>query len=90
MNGFEWLSADPDGRREFSVTMVGGGATGVELAGTLGELRNEVLHATFPDVDPERLHIRLVEMAPELLMPFSPKLRAYTKRQLEGRGVDIG
>src|SRR6185437_7182790 len=70
MNGFEWLSADPDKRREFSVTMVGGGATGVELAGTLGELRNEVLHATFPDVDPERLHIRLVEMAPGLLMPF--------------------
>jgi len=69
--------------------MVGGGATGVELAGTLGELRNEVLHATFPDVDPERVHIRLVEMAPELLMPFSPKLRAYTKRQLEDRGVDI-
>ena len=53
MNGFEWLSADPDGRREFAVTMVGGGATGVELAGTLGELRNEVLHATFPDVDPD-------------------------------------
>ena len=89
MNGFEWLSADPDGRREFSVTMVGGGATGVELAGTLGELRNDVLRATFPDVDPERLHIRLVEMAPELLMPFSPKLRAYTRRQLEDRGVDI-
>ncbi|HTR92167.1 MAG TPA: NAD(P)/FAD-dependent oxidoreductase [Trebonia sp.] len=89
MNGFEWLSADPDGRREFSVTMVGGGATGVELAGTLGELRSDVLRATFPDVDPERLHIRLVEMAPELLMPFAPKLRAYTKRQLEDRGVDI-
>jgi NADH dehydrogenase len=89
MSGFEWLSADPDKRREFSVTMVGGGATGVELAGTLGELRNDVLRATFPDVDPERLHIRLVEMAPELLMPFGPKLRAYTKRQLEKRGVDI-
>jgi NADH dehydrogenase len=89
MNGFEWLSADPDGHREFSVTIVGGGATGVELAGTLGELRNDVLKATFPDVDPERLHIRLVEMAPELLTPFGPKLRGYTKRQLEDRGVDI-
>ncbi|MGH3248867.1 MAG: NAD(P)/FAD-dependent oxidoreductase [Trebonia sp.] len=89
MNGFEWLSADPDGQREFAVTVVGGGATGVELAGTLGELRNDVLRATFPDVDPARLHIRLVEMAPELLMPFHPKLRAYTKRQLADRGVDI-
>jgi len=89
MNGFEWLSADPDGRREFAVTVVGGGATGVELAGTLGELRNDVLRATFPDVDPERLHIRLVEMAPALLMPFNEKLREYARRQLANRGVDI-
>jgi NADH dehydrogenase len=35
MNGFEWLSADPDGQREFAVTVVGGGATGVELAAEL-------------------------------------------------------
>jgi NADH dehydrogenase len=89
MNGFEWLSADPGGRREFAVTVVGGGATGVELAGTLGELRNDVLRATFPDVDPSRLHIRLVEMAPGLLMPFDPRLREYTRRQLADRGVDI-
>jgi NADH dehydrogenase len=89
MNGFEWLSADPDGRREFAITVVGGGATGVELAGTLGELRNDMLRATFPDVDPSRLHIRLVETAPELLMPFHPKLREYTRRQLVKRGIDI-
>jgi NADH dehydrogenase len=89
MNAFEWLSADPDGHRECGVTVVGGGATGVELAGTLGELRSDVLRATFPDVDPERFHIRLVEMAPDLLMPFNPKLRAYTRRQLEKRGIDI-
>jgi NADH:ubiquinone reductase (H+-translocating) len=89
MNGFEWLSADPDRKREFAVTIVGGGATGVELAGTLGELRSNVLRATFPDVDPSRMHIRLVEMAPELLMPFEPKLREYTRRQLADRGVDI-
>ncbi len=89
MNGFEWLSADSDGKRECWITVVGGGATGVELAGTLGELRNDVLRATFPDVDPARLHIQLVEMAPELLMPFNAKLRAYTRRQLADRGVDI-
>ncbi|MGH3278014.1 MAG: NAD(P)/FAD-dependent oxidoreductase [Trebonia sp.] len=89
MNGFEWLSADPGGQREFAVTVAGGGATGVELAGTLAELRNEVLRATFPDVDPARLHIRLVEMAPGLLMPFNPKLREYARRQLVKRGVDI-
>jgi NADH dehydrogenase len=89
MNGFEQLSADEEERMEFAVTVVGGGATGVELAGTLGELRSTVLRSTFPEVDPERMHIRLVETAPELLMPFEPKLREYTRRQLVKRGVDI-
>jgi NADH dehydrogenase len=88
MNGFERLSADP-GCKEFAVTVVGGGATGVELAGTLGELRKNVLRATFPDVDPSRVHVRLVEMAPALLMPFHPKLREYTRKQLVARGVTI-
>src|SRR5215469_189977 len=89
MSGLERLSADTDSHREFDITVVGGGATGVELAGTLGELRREVLHATFPDVDPSRVHVRLVEMAPALLMPFHPRLREYTRKQLAARGVDI-
>jgi NADH dehydrogenase len=89
MSGFERLSADSDSHRELAITVVGGGATGVELAGTLGELRREVLHATFPDVDPSRVHVRLVEMAPALLMPFHPRLREYTRKQLAARGVDI-
>jgi NADH:ubiquinone reductase (H+-translocating) len=90
MAGFERLSAsDSGGDEEFAVTVVGGGATGVELAGTLAELRGAVLKATFPDVDPSRVHIRLVEMAPQLLMPFHPKLRQYTFDQLARRGVDI-
>src|SRR5487761_1634271 len=89
MNGLDWLSEDPEGRRECTITVVGGGATGVELAGTLGELRRDVLRATFPDVDPARVHIRLIEMAPALLMPFHPKLREYARKQLADRGVDI-
>ena len=89
MSGFELLNADPDSHREFDITVVGGGATGVEMAGTLGELRREVLHATFPDVDPSRVHVQLVEMASALLMPFHPRLREYTRKQLAARGVDI-
>ena len=88
MTGFEWLSADPDG--ELDVTVVGGGATGVELAGTLAELRRNVLAATFPDVDPARMHIQLVEMAPELLMPFHAKLREYTRGQLRTAASTYG
>ena len=74
---------------QLAVTMVGGGATGVELAGTLAELRDGVLKETFPDVDGSRIHVRVVEMQSELLGPFHKKLRAYTRRQLVKRGVDV-
>ena len=50
MTGYERMSGN--GGRDFNIVVVGGGATGVELAGTLGELRGAVLRATFPDVDP--------------------------------------
>jgi NADH dehydrogenase len=86
MAGFERLSVE-DG--ELHVTVVGGGATGVELAGTLAELRGNVLASTFPDVDPARVHVRLVEMAPSLLGPFHEKLREYARVQLLDRGVDV-
>jgi NADH:ubiquinone reductase (H+-translocating) len=88
MSGFERMSAEGS-TRDLGITVVGGGATGVELAGTLGELRGAVLRATFPDVDPARAHIRLVEMGPALLMPFNQRLRDYAYRQLTGRGVEI-
>jgi NADH dehydrogenase len=86
MAAFERLSVDSG---DLTVTVVGGGATGVELAGTLAELRGTVLGATFPDVDPDRVHVRLVEMAPSLLGPFDEKLREYAKAQLLRRGVDV-
>jgi NADH dehydrogenase len=86
MAGFERLSADGG---DLAVTVVGGGATGVELAGALAELRATVLRSTFPDVDPGRVHVRLVEMAPSLLGPFHERLRRYARAQLDGRGVDV-
>ena len=86
MAGFERLSV---GDGDLAVTVVGGGATGVELAGTLAELRRTVLRATFPDVDPSRVHVRLIEMAPALLGPFHPELREYARVQLVKRGVEV-
>ena len=83
---FERLSVETG---DLHITVAGGGATGVELAGTLAELSGTVLAATFPDVDPARIHVRLVEMAPSLLGPFHPKLREYARSQLDKRGVDI-
>jgi NADH dehydrogenase len=68
-------------------TVVGGGATGVELAGALAELRADA--DAFPEVDQADVHIRLVEMAPALLAPFHPKLQSYALTELRRRGVDV-
>jgi len=74
---------------DVAVTVVGGGATGVELAGSLADLRGTVLPAFFPEIDPARVHITLVEHGPALLAPFHPALSDYTRRQLAGRGVEV-
>ena len=75
--------------REVNFTIVGGGATGVELAGALAELRCTALDAAFPEVDLASVHIRLVELAPDLLLPFAPRLRRYALGQLAERGVQV-
>jgi NADH dehydrogenase len=87
----ERLAATPEdgAARDVSVTVIGGGATGVELAGTLAELRNIAMPAALPEVDRARVHVRLIEMAPHLLAPFHPALQEYARRQLAARGVDM-
>jgi len=86
MAGVERLS---ESGKDFNITVVGGGATGVELSGAMSELRGVVLRSTFPDVDPKRLNVRLVEMGSSLLANFPDQLRDYTLAQLKRRGVDV-
>ena len=74
---------------DVAVTVIGGGATGVELAGSMADLRNIALAASYPEIDRARVHVALVERAPALLAPFHPALREYTRRQLVKRGVDV-
>lgn len=88
MSDLEKLAAE-GGDRDLSLVVVGGGATGVEMAGTLAELRNAGLSAGFPEIDSKRVHVVLVEQMSELLGPFHPKLRSYTLKQLRKRGVDV-
>jgi NADH:quinone reductase (non-electrogenic) len=75
--------------QDVNFTVVGGGATGVELAGSLAELRSTALGAAYPGIAESRVHIRLVEQFPVLLGPFKPPLQAYAYRQLQARGVDV-
>jgi len=87
MEELEKRSAGDDS--DLGITIVGGGATGVELAGTLAELRNIALPASFPDIDRKRICVTLIELGPALLAPFNEKLREYAKRELAERGVDV-
>lgn len=78
-----------DADAELDITVVGGGATGVELAGTLAELRNIALPAAFPEIDRSKVRVRLIEMAPALLTPYRQRERDYARQQLVNRGVDV-
>lgn len=88
-SSLESLTTRPVTERSFTILVVGGGATGVEMAGTLAELKSEALAVLYPELDPETFHVVLVEMGPSLLGPFDEKLRDYTLAELRKRGVDV-
>jgi NADH:ubiquinone reductase (H+-translocating) len=73
----------------FTIVVIGGGATGVEMSGTLAELRDGGLKSVYPEIDPAMMRVILIEQSPEVLGPFERQLREYALRQLKRRGVEI-
>jgi NADH dehydrogenase len=69
--------------------VVGGGPTGVELAGTLAEIARHTLASEFRRIDPRGARVRLIEAGPALLPSFPPDLQAHTRAQLERLGVEV-
>jgi NADH dehydrogenase len=69
--------------------IVGGGPTGVELAGTLAEIARHTLRNEFRRIDPADAKVRLIEAGPRVLAAFPDSLSASAKRQLERLGVDV-
>ncbi len=69
--------------------IVGGGPTGVELAGALAELKNHILPADYPDLDIKRMKIHLIEMQDEVLKPMSDKASEKALKYLIELGVDV-
>jgi NADH dehydrogenase len=69
--------------------VVGGGPTGVELAGTLAEIARHTLPREFRRSDPRRARVLLVEAGERLLAAFDPVLSAKAQRQLERLGVEV-
>jgi NADH dehydrogenase len=89
---YEAAEREPDEaaqRRLTTFVIVGGGATGVELAGALAEIARQSLRQDFRNIKPESARILLLEGGPSLLSAFPEKLREAARRTLEQRGVEV-
>ncbi len=81
---------DPSAHQDLlTFVLVGGGPTGVELAGSIAELRRVTLAAEFRRIDPNQARIVLVEGSPRVLAGFHPELSAAAQKQLESLGVEV-
>ena len=81
---------DPATReRLLSFVIVGGGPTGVELAGAIAELARKALSADFRSIDPRSTRMTLIELGPRLLAAFHPDLSEAARRWLEKLGVEV-
>jgi NADH dehydrogenase FAD-containing subunit len=76
-------------RRLLTFVIIGGGPTGVELAGALAELARAALARDFRHIDPKTARIVLVEAGPRLLPSFPPRLSLVAARALERLGVEL-
>jgi NADH:quinone reductase (non-electrogenic) len=82
------LESDEERRRAWlTFVVVGGGPTGVEMAGQIGELARDTLRREFRSIDPSEGRVLLVETLDRLLTSFPPKLSAKAARSLEQIGV---
>ncbi|HEY1171205.1 MAG TPA: NAD(P)/FAD-dependent oxidoreductase [Verrucomicrobiae bacterium] len=89
---FEKAENEPDKTehdRLLTAVVVGGGPTGVELAGAFAELANHVLRDDFKHIDPTEARVVLIEASPRLLGQFPPELGDNARQTLEKMGVEV-
>jgi NADH dehydrogenase len=89
---FEHAENEPDQAehdRLLTVVVVGGGPTGVELAGAFAELANHVLRDDFRHIDPTEARVVLIEAGPRLLTQFPPELGENARQKLTEMGVEV-
>jgi len=81
---------DPEEQqRLLTFVVVGGGPTGVEMAGAISEVAHYSLPAEFRQIDPHAARVVLIEAGPRLLPAFPEDLSAYAQRALERMGVEV-
>lgn len=76
-------------RRLLSFTVIGGGPTGVEIAGALGEMKRFLLKREYPTINPDEMTITLAEGSDRLLQTMSDKASAYALEALRHLMVDV-
>jgi len=92
LTAFERAEREPDPARRaawLTFVIVGGGPTGVELAGTIAELAHRTLPGDFRNFDPASARVLLIEGGPRVLAAFRPELSDYAARALEKLGVEV-
>ncbi|MBG8554188.1 NAD(P)/FAD-dependent oxidoreductase [Hymenobacter guriensis] len=84
------LTEDPAARQALlNIVVVGGGPTGVEISGSLAEMRRSVLPKDYPELDFQHMQITIVEAGAELLGPMSPQSQREAYEYLKELGVHI-
>ena len=84
------LLKTPEERKPYlTFVLVGAGPTGVELAGSIAELRNHVLTKDYPELNKEEMQVYLVDFLPKVLGPFSEEGSKGAQRFLENMGVQL-
>lgn len=89
---FERAEAESDPAKRaawLNFAIVGGGPTGVELAGTLAEIARHTLKNEFRNIDPTEARVRLIEAGPRVLASFPEDLSERARRQLQKLGVEV-
>jgi len=85
----ETASDEAERRRQLTFFIIGGGPTGVEMAGAIAELANHALTKEFRSIDPGSARVVLAQGADRLLPAFPEDLSAYAKEALEKLGVEV-
>ena len=92
LSAFENAENEPDSEKQralLNFVVVGGGPTGVELAGAIADISRTVLINDFRRIDPSQAKVVLVEMLPRLLAAFDERLAEKAKQDLAELGVDV-
>lgn len=85
----EWATIEADRVRNMTFVVVGGGPTGVELAGAISEIACKTIRKDFRHIDTCNVRVVLVEMMDHVLPPYPDELRVEARRMLENLNVEV-